>query len=245
MKKRFLRELENNTTLTSETITDSQLSDNTKDLQENHITSQLSDEANDLQVTHTTFQSSESPKNLQETHITFQASEDSNDMQETHKTRPACRFYMKGKCKHSIKGKKCAYDHPKACPKLMKHGNKAPMGCNAGTRCPQFHPRMCSSSIRNGTCFNNLCTFAHVKGTKRQPEPAKTKSDTNQNDSTDFLKILDNFRLQMIAFINESLKPPHRNQILQQPHPVQTTSKTLGHHLYPQVSFLQPRRPHH
>ena len=236
MKKRFLRELENNTTLTSEINTDLQPSDKINYLHETHITSQPSDESKDFHESNFSFQPSEVPKDLHENHITIQSSEDSNNTKETHITRPTCRFYMKSKCKHGIRGKNCAYDHPKACSKLMKHGNKAPMGCNAGTNCTQFHPRMCSSSIKFGTCFNNLCTFAHVKGTKRKPEPTKT-NDRDRNDSTDFLKILDNFRLQMIAFINESLKPPQRNQMLQQSHPVR---------VHPQDSLLpQPTRPLH
>ena len=37
-----------------------------------------------------------------------------------------CHFYKKGKCKHGLKGCNCPYSHPKACPKLLKFGNKAP-----------------------------------------------------------------------------------------------------------------------
>ena len=185
MKKRFLREIENNTKLTSKSTAPEQ-------------------------------------------------SDKSKDLNKTHNTPPTCRFYVKGKCKHGIRGKNCQYNHPKACPKLMKYGNKGPRGCNAGANCAQFHPRMCSSSITSGACFNIQCTFAHVKGTKIMPKksdpPPKNHSDTN--DSVDFLKILDNFRLQMISFINESLKPPP------QAHPAQEASKLDNQQRYqPQVTI--------
>eukprot|EP00111_Clytia_hemisphaerica_P024406 TCONS_00072005-protein len=107
-------------------------------------------------------------------------------------TPPTCRFYMKGKCKHDICGKNCQYTHPKACPKLMKEGNKGPRGCNAVTNCAQFHPRMSSSSIKSGTCFNIHCTFAHIKGTRSMLKKSDlpTKNHRETNDSLDFLKIL-------------------------------------------------------
>jgi len=136
-----------------------------------------------------------------------------------------CRFYMKGKCKHGIRGKNCQYNHPKACTKLMKYGNKASKGCSAGSKCADFHPRMCSSSIKTGTCFNNMCPFAHVKGTKRKPDVSKD-NPSNMHQSSDFLKVLDNFRLQIISFINESLQPRPYNppplQTFPTRHPTQT-----------------------
>ena len=99
MKKRFLRELENNTTLTSEITTDLQPSDKINYLQDIHITSQLSDEPKAFHESNFSFKPSELSKD-QETHITIQSSEDSNNRKkETHITRPTCRFYIKGKIK--------------------------------------------------------------------------------------------------------------------------------------------------
>ena len=115
---------------------------------------------------------------------------------------PVCNFYKKGKCKHGIKGKNCQFKHPKACTKLLKHGNRSPKGCSAGTKCAMFHPRMCSSSIRKGECFNLDCTFTHVKGTKRNPF---NNQSNNTKQTQDFLKILDNFRTEMIAMISNNL----------------------------------------
>ena len=122
-----------------------------------------------------------------------------------------CNFYKKGKCKHGIKGKNCHYNHPKACTKLMRYGNKQPKGCNAGSTCTDFHPRMCSSSIKFGKCFNDTCPYVHVKGTKRKPPI----TDNSSNHESVFLKILDNFRLEMISIINEKLKQAPHHQIHQ------------------------------
>jgi len=127
----------------------------------------------------------------------------SSDNQEV--TTTVCHFYKKGKCKHGIRGKKCHYNHPKACTKLMRHGNKGPKGCNNGTKCLDF-----SSSIRNNECFNETCTFVHVKGTKRRPPPMKSTSKSRNLQESDFLKLLDNFRTEMMTAIQENLKRAHQ-----------------------------------
>ena len=90
-----------------------------------------------------------------------------------------CKHYIKGSCKHGIKGKDCRFEHPKACRKLMNHGTRAKLGCQEGKKCSSFHPKMCFESLRKGECFNNSCNFAHVKGTKRQRKQ-KVQSE-NQN----------------------------------------------------------------
>ena len=182
MKNKFRRDLENNSSLTSE-----------------NVISEI-------------FKDKETPHKNNETLLK------DND-------RVVCRFYKRGKCKFGIRGKKCQYNHPKACPKLMKHGNKGPYGCTAGTKCTEFHPRMCSSSINKRECFNEVCTFAHVKGTKRKPANVKNNHTEFQGQS-DFLKILDNFRVEMISLINENVKPRLHQQISSTfPHrqPTQTT----------------------
>ena len=83
-----------------------------------------------------------------------------------------CRHYKKGKCKHGRKGDGCQFSHPKPCRKLMEHGIKGPRGCKGG--CNNFHPRMCSNSIRKGECLNNQCTYVHMKGTKITSVPTFT-----------------------------------------------------------------------
>ena len=63
-----------------------------------------------------------------------------------------CKFYKKGTCKFGRTG--CPYEHPKICRKLLVPGNKGPCGCQMGTKCQYFHPRMCSSSITNNLMTN-------------------------------------------------------------------------------------------
>ena len=124
---------------------------------------------------------------------------------------PICKYYKNGNCKHGRKGDGCNFDHPKACRKLMQHGNKGQRGCKDGRNCIDFHPRMCADSITKGECFNNKCTFVHVKGTKRKKKvhegPKKKKLESNNsnvgkevpvnngsNMSKDFLDLVHNFK---------------------------------------------------
>ena len=92
--------------------------------------------------------------------------------------------------------------------KLMKFGNKGPNGCKQGVNCPNFHPRMCASSLRHGECFVDSCTFTHIKGTKRiashsveegrkiSHQPPKIKNF--QNKENDFLTILEKFKTDIL-----------------------------------------------
>ena len=163
-----------------------------------------------------------------------------------------CRFYKKGRCKHGLHGRNCIYYHPKACSKLLKFGNKVPKGCNQGVNCPNFHPRMCSSSIRNGECFNETCSFTHVKGTRRKP----TKDIHNERqEPLDFLKILDNFRTEMVTLINNNNNPQPRNQqpdIFPQSFPARYPNQMMSQqpllqripnqHQHQNVPYPQPRQ---
>ena len=85
-----------------------------------------------------------------------------------------CVFYLKNRCKHGLKGTKCAFLHPERCTKLLQHGTKSPEGCNLGKKCSFFHPKMCPSSITKRVCFDEKCQFVHVKGTKRMEQGGKT-----------------------------------------------------------------------
>eukprot|EP00111_Clytia_hemisphaerica_P007668 TCONS_00022294-protein len=108
------------------------------------------------------------------------------------------------------------------CAPLLKHGNKSPIGLSAGTNCTMFYPRMCSSSITKGKCFNLDCTFTHVKGTNLN----QSNNQVNNTQQThDFLKILDNSRTEMMAMITNNLAV----RTLQQP--IQTTRQIHLHNL--------------
>ena len=89
-----------------------------------------------------------------------------------------------------LRGKNCTYDHPAACKKLLKHGNRGPNGCTLGPKCDKFHPKMCVTSLKKKECFRNSCKLVHVVGTKRK----KSKTESNAESSID-------------TPINQDLKP--------------------------------------
>ena len=66
----------------------------------------------------------------------------------------------------------------------MNHGTRANKGCNLGSSCKDFHPKMCPMSITKAECFDQSCTHCHVKGTKRRKVPLK-KPETNRSNSND------------------------------------------------------------
>ena len=160
-----------------------------------------------------------------------ETSEDDVEEREEHDDDiPICNHYKAGKCKHGRKGENCEFRHPKPCRKLMQHGNKSPRGCNAGMKCKSFHPRMCRASITKGKCFDNKCTFVHVKGTVRKKpneEPNKenmakqqdlsqhrqesnrtTTTQASQPDQTgmnDFLSLLHNFKIDVMEAMDHKI----------------------------------------
>ena len=89
-----------------------------------------------------------------------------------------CRFYANNTCKFGAKGTKCPFKHPARCQKLLNHGTKQPNGCNKSKSCPDFHPKMCPTSITKRQCFANDCHLIHVKGTNRNPSK---ESQATQN----------------------------------------------------------------
>lgn len=92
-----------------------------------------------------------------------------NDQNQQREDRnvPICKFFLKGSCKHGLRGRGCNYFHPKKCKKFMEHGTRQPRGCNLGKSCKDFHPKMCLGSLRKGECFSESCHLNHIKGTQR------------------------------------------------------------------------------
>ena len=82
--------------------------------------------------------------------------------------KQVCKFFINGKCKYGISGKGCSNKHPRICRKLHKFGTQSQKGCNKGSNCEFFHPRMCKDSVRKRLCLNQECTFMHIRGTKRK-----------------------------------------------------------------------------
>ena len=129
-----------------------------------------------------------------------------------------CRFYKKGCCTHGIKGKSCRYDHPPACKKLLRYGNKGAKGCKLGAKCSSFHPRMCADSISKRECFNAKCEYVHVKGTIRKKQtdndlitPEKATHLPQDSQQPNFLELIYNFKREILEFVDRKINQtqPH------------------------------------
>ena len=84
-------------------------------------------------------------------------------------SREVCARYVLGNCPHGYRGNKlvnglqCGFAHPTLC----KYYNVWPAGCEKTQTCKFFHPKLCDRSMKERICLNELCTLAHVKGTRR------------------------------------------------------------------------------
>ncbi len=90
-----------------------------------------------------------------------------------------CEKLKHGKCPHGKTGKKkvngvtCNNAHPlNRCFRYCSFGPKDRKGCPRGLNCFYFHPMLCMSSVRHRKCFNENCTYVHLKGTFRKKETA-------------------------------------------------------------------------
>ena len=133
-------------------------------------------------------------------------------------TKPPCRNFMKGNCRHGMSGKTdgiCKFYHPKTCKKLLKHGTKAGIGCNKGKQCEFYHPKMCPLSIAKSICYSRHCTLKHVRGTKRLQPPDKGKkpeikghdheTDGHNDSGKDFLEALHGMQADIMRSVEEKL----------------------------------------
>ena len=73
-----------------------------------------------------------------------------------------CYYYRIGKCN---KGQDCKYRHPPKCIDYCRNGRA---GCNKGRKCPLLHPILCRNALKTLQCYDQNCTFAHLKGTVRK-----------------------------------------------------------------------------
>ena len=78
--------------------------------------------------------------------------------------KPACKFYMQGKCKNGRKGTNCSFPHPNMCFRFIRSGNK---GCNKGSSCQYAHPKLCKASLTSKRCDRRNCYYYHGAGTSR------------------------------------------------------------------------------
>ena len=102
----------------------------------------------------------------------------------SEKSASICRYFRRGTCRHGLRGTECKFSHPKMCRKYLQHGTRQPTGCNLGKRCKFFHPLMCMDSLRKSECYNDDCTYHHVKGTRRQPKHTKNQPGSTNHSSS-------------------------------------------------------------
>ena len=104
------------------------------------------------------------------------------------KSKKICYFYKQNQCKYGLKGTGCPFTHPERCKKLLAHGTDKVKGCNFGRKkCKSFHPKMCPSSITKSKCYDDKCTFLHVKGTKFRRKDANSSQPSKQKPIEDHL----------------------------------------------------------
>ena len=143
---------------------------------------------------------------------------DEHDEQEKKNTL-ICKFYMKGNCQFGIKGRNCKYNHPKACKRLLQHGNKKPRGCNLGKKCQYFHPRMCANSIKFNKCLDQSCKYIHVKGTLRHEREERNKNPKNErlvcetaDKEKDFLFLIQSLKTEIFQTIDKKFAEMNNSQ---------------------------------
>ena len=98
-----------------------------------------------------------------------------------------CSLLQIGKCPHGVTGKtphngqsECNGYHPKRCNKFVRNGTNRKYGCRRGDKCMFFHPKPCSLSVSDKSCYDKDCTLTHLVGTKRykrQDSSASQRSD--------------------------------------------------------------------
>ena len=95
-------------------------------------------------------------------------------------SRPVCKFYLQGGCRHGFTGKGCVDRHPKYCPVFRKWGHSGTQGCRGGKNCDNGpHPMMCRDSVTKLRCdkldcpaklHTSKCTRPPRTGVRRRGE---------------------------------------------------------------------------
>ena len=82
-----------------------------------------------------------------------------------HHRKGRCKFGLSGKKKIDGEWKKCPFEHPRVCEKLLSNGDRGKLGCKGD--CKKMHPKMCFSSLNSKKCpFDKECRNGyHVRGT--------------------------------------------------------------------------------
>ena len=176
-----------------------------------------------------------------------------------------CRFYLKGFCKHGRKGAECLFKHPPYCQRLLSFGTHPTRGCNKGNDCEHIHPKMCFRSLSKRACFNDKCTFFHIKGTKRvrserhnhhdylkQPltnevshtfyhnDQKSSSQNTDNSTQNDFLYAVNLLRRDLFQAMDNKLSTLLSNQSIRLDENYQSIPQSFSPTTYQNPSQLQP-----
>ena len=175
--------------------------------------------------------------------------------QDTNVRQEICSFFKRGTCRFGLSGKGCSYQHPKACPKLIEHGNREPRGCTKGKDCDHYHPKMCQQSLRAGECLTLDCKLRHVQGTKRTTSKTRPQSQDSRgfnqnryqqsrrdkpdipdsNSRVDFLEMMKTMQAQFMSAMQTNMA-----QLSQQ---INFVASQLPQNRMPQSQMLQNQMP--
>ena len=103
----------------------------------------------------------------------------------TAKKKGICWKYAKGKCEHGMKGTGCERVHPAPCFKYLKNGTRPGRGCDKGSKCDEFHVKLCNNSLTKGECLDEACVKHHTTGTRRHNSRPLCKSSLDKNECFD------------------------------------------------------------
>ena len=115
-----------------------------------------------------------------------------------HHRKGRCKFGLSGKKRIDGEWKKCPFEHPRVCEKLLNNGDRGKFGCKGD--CKKLHPKMCFSSLNSKKCpYDRDCRNGyHVRGTvkvekgraqgpQRQLKPSGgAQGPQNQNENLNF-----------------------------------------------------------
>lgn len=177
-------------------------------------------------------------------------------------TDKTCKYFLKTRCRHGIRGTKCKYDHLPVCNKLMRNGLKGPYGCKRGKDCQFYHPHMCRESLQSKTCSRTYCKYNHVRGTFKSENNYQQQSTEDeyahyhQTEASQsppgvenpFLGALQQLQQQVMLIQQQLASKPKETQPIQQQfqsaQPAQTRSQPVPPQMavYPQQQPLQYRQ---
>ena len=212
-----------------------------------------------LESTRNERDSEESGKN--ESSSAVEKEKDEEPGEPIKKIETICRYFRRGICKHGLRGVECRYQYPRMCRKYIEHGTRKPNGCTLGKNCKQFHPLMCLDSLRKAECYDENCTYHHIKGTKRQPalvkntqqscqkssQPEKEKPTTdiisqeNENQTGHFLEVIRLMKAEILSEMNQKIASlTAQIQSIQPPQHQVVTPQLMP---YPQQAIPQSINP--